>query len=411
MDKITYCENCENFLKKVSKLNILDKDDIMKIESPEKVLGVNFRVKLDNGKTEVFNGFRVRHNSVLGPSKGGIRFHQDVSLDEVCELAFLMSLKCSLVNLPFGGGKGGVKFDPKKYSENEIEKISRSFFREISNNIGVYVDIPAPDVNTNAKIMSYFLDEFEKIKGVKSPGIVTGKPLILGGSKVRDIATSLGAFYVIEKHFENQNKKNLKVVIQGFGNAGSHLAKMLFDLGYKIICVSDSKTGILDNRGLDINEVIKEKKNNKSFENTKYKKITNQKLLELDCDILIPSALGGVINDKNDRKILAKTIVEVANAPISPISDEVFKKKNIQVIPDILANSGGVIVSYLEWVQSIQNYYFEEDEIKDKLKKMILKAYENVMITSCENKISFREGAYIVSLKRIIEAEKMRGTI
>ena len=407
-EKITYCHNCQNFLNKISKLKILNKEDLDMVENPKQIVALNFKVKLDSGKIGVFSGFRVRHNDSLGPTKGGIRFHQDSNLEEVCELAFLMSLKCSLANLPFGGAKGAVKFNPKKYSDGEIERISKAFFRELSFCVGSNIDIPAPDVNTNPKIMSYFLDEFEKVKGYKDFGVVTGKPLILGGSKVRDISTSLGAFYIIQKHFEN--KKNLKVVIQGFGNAGMNLAKMLFESGHKIISVSDSSSSIVDLNGLFITKVIEEKQKHKSFSKTNFDKISNEKMLTLDCDILILSALSNSINEKNQNQIKAKNILEVANAPVSPVSDDFLNKKKITILPDILVNSGGVIVSYLEWVQNNQNYYFEEDDIKEKLKKIILDAYENVLSYSKKEKITIRESAYILSLKKIIDAEKFRNS-
>ena len=407
-EKITYCHNCQNFLNKISKLKILNKEDLDMVENPKQIVALNFKVKLDSGKISVFSGFRVRHNDSLGPTKGGIRFHQDSNLEEVCELAFLMSLKCSLANLPFGGAKGAVKFNPKKYSDGEIERISKAFFRELSFCVGSNIDIPAPDVNTNPKIMSYFLDEFEKVKGYKDFGVVTGKPLILGGSKVRDISTSLGAFYIIQKHFEN--KKNLKVVIQGFGNAGMNLAKMLFESGHKIISVSDSSSSIVDLNGLFITKVIEEKQKHKSFSKTNFDKISNEKMLTLDCDILILSALSNSINEKNQNQIKAKNILEVANAPVSPVSDDFLNKKKITILPDILVNSGGVIVSYLEWVQNNQNYYFEEDDIKEKLKKIILDAYENVLSYSKKEKITIRESAYILSLKKIIDAEKFRNS-
>ena len=404
--------NVKAQLEKVCDNDGISREEIQILKNPRKVINVNFPIKLDNGKNKLVSGFRVQYNNSLGPTKGGIRFHQSVDIEDVSELAFLMSLKCSLVNIPYGGAKGGIRINPKELSEGELERVSKRFFSEIANDIGEKIDIPAPDVNTNPKVMGWFLEEYERLNKKKSPGIVTGKPVEIGGSLGRDKSTSLGAFYIIEEMYKNANKKDLKIVIQGFGNAGLNLAKMLYDLGFKIIVVSDSRTGLYEENGLDIDKLIEFKSQRKSFEEyTSYEKISNEKLLELDCEILIPCALGDVITNKNNKNIKAKKIVEVANAPICPMSDLVLDEKQIEVIPDILANSGGVIVSYFEWVQNLQNFYWNLEEVNSKLKEIILNAYNNMKKLREEKNLKNREASYLLAINRILKAEKLRGNL
>ena len=377
---------------------------------PKQKLSICFPIRRDSGKVEHIFACRIRHNDSLGPTKGGIRFHEDVNEEEVEYLAFLMSLKTSLVKLPFGGAKGGIRINPKNYSKQELEKISRGFVKAMADNLGPLKDIPAPDVNTNSQTMDWMRDEYENIYKKYSPASFTGKSLILGGSKARQEATARGSFYIIEERFKDKEKSSIKVAIQGFGNAGSFIAKQLSSIGFKIIAVSDSKTGIYKEEGLDVEEIAKFKEENKSFEN--YKKvehITNKDLLELECDILIPAALGSVITKENASNIKANLIVELANAPITYKAEKILEQKNISIIPGILANSGGVIVSYFEWVQNLQGLSWEREKVLEELKKKIIDAYKEVLNTSKDLNCSYRTAAQIIAISRIAKAEKLRG--
>lgn len=370
-DDLIMCENCKMQLEKVKDIKHLNSKELFILKNPKRILTTNYPVRLDNGNIKLISAFRVQYNDALGPTKGGIRFHQSVDLGEVSELAFLMSLKTSLAGLPYGGAKGGVKINPKEFSDGELERVSRGYVKEMFKFIGEDIDIPAPDVNTNPKIMGWMLDEYERMLGKKAPGTFTGKPIVLGGSLGRDKSTAKGGFFILEEKYKNVDKSKLKVVIQGYGNAGQNIAEMLSTQGFKIIATSDSSCAIYDEKGLDVKKLSEFKSNDKnSFKNLEgYKKITNEELLELDCDLLIPAALGGVITSKNVNNIKAKVILELANSPISPGADSILKEKGIEVIPDILANSGGVIVSYFEWVQNLQNYYWTEKEVDDRLKE------------------------------------------
>ncbi len=409
--ELTICENCEIQLSKVQELENLSSRDLFILKTPRRILNVNYPVKMDNGKVQIINAFRIQYNDSLGPTKGGIRFHPDVNQEEVAELAFLMSLKTSLTGLPYGGAKGGIRINPKKLSLSELEEVSRGYVKEMFRFIGPQKDIPAPDVNTNPQVMIWMMDEYERIIGEKAPGAFTGKPVLLGGSLGRNESTARGLFYILEEKFKDQNKKNLKIAVQGFGNAGSKIAKFLFDLGFNIVAVSDSSSGIYNEDGLKIDELIKFKKKNAKFIDYVGKKISNEDILKLDVDLLIPAALGGVITKKNATKIKAKTIAELANAPLSPEADSILNKKGIEIIPDILANSGGVIVSYFEWVQNTQGYYWSEDEVNQKLKSKILNAYNAVLMQSKKYNLNLRTSSYSIAIERILEAEKMRGSI
>ena len=400
----------ENVKKQIEKaLKFIEVDENVKqiLFSPERILEVSIPVRMDNGKIRIFKGFRVQYNSARGPTKGGIRFHQEVSLDEVKSLASWMTWKCAVVDIPFGGAKGGVIVNPKELSENEIEGLSRNYIRKIVDFIGVDKDIPAPDVYTNPKIMAWMLDEYETIIRKKEPGMITGKPLSVGGSKVRDIATALGAFYVIEEALKYLKIDKPTFAIQGFGNAGMNLAKILYEKGYKIIAVSDSKGGVYDENGLNIPEIIRIKKSGKNV--SEYgNKISNEELLELNVDILIPAALGNQITEKNVDRIKAKYIAEVANGPTTPKADEILYNKGIFLTPDILTNAGGVAVSYFEWVQNRMGYYWEEKELKEKLEKKMKKSFEEVLSISKEKSIDMRTAAYIIAIKRVAEAIKVK---
>ena len=408
------CNNCSEKLKITEKISHLNEEEVFILKHPKKVFNVNYQIRLDNGKVKTFSGYRIQYNDALGPTKGGIRFHQDVDLEEVSELAFLMSLKNSLAGIPYGGAKGGISFNPKEYSKGEIERISRGYVKAIHKNIGEHIDIPAPDVNTTPEIMAWMTDEYEKIVGHKAPGVFTGKPVEIGGSLGRGTSTARGGFFIIEEIYKNIEKEKLKVAIQGFGNAGQHIATFLSNIGFKIIAVSDSSSGLYNENGLDIENLIKYKENKGKFSmyDNGAKLISNNELLELECEILVPAALGHVITKENAQNIKAKTILELANAPIEPTADKILDEKKITIIPDILANSGGVIVSYFEWVQNLQNYYWTEDEVNSKLKYQILKAYENVLTDKNKYELSsLREAAYSVAIKRILTAEKLKGNL
>ena len=367
-----------------------------------------------SGEKRKLRAFRVQHNDSRGPFKGGIRFHPEVNMDEVKALAFWMSMKCAVVNIPLGGGKGGVEIDAKKLSDKEYEEISRAYIRAIAEHIGPDRDIPAPDVYTNPQVMAWMLDEYEKIKGIKAPGVITGKPLALGGSKVRDYATAQGGVFVLKQAADllDMPPFRTRVAVQGFGNAGMHAARILSGIGYKIIAVSDSKGGIYDEQGLNIKKLIDHKKATGKVQGFEHAKdISNEDVLELDSEVLIPAALGGVITSQNAGRIKAKIIVELANGPIVPEADDILYKNDVFVIPDILANAGGVAVSYFEWVQNRTGYYWEEDEVLEKLSQIMFKAFRAVYETSKRLKIDMRTAAFVVGARRIIETERLRGNV
>lgn len=396
-----------NRLKKIA-----EKANIKKIETllrPKRIFTINFPIKREN-KTELIQAHRVQYNDWKGPAKGGIRYHQDVNLDEVKALAFWMTIKNSVVNLPLGGGKGGIEINPKDYSQKELEEISREYIRQLHKNLGPQIDIPAPDVYTNPQIMGWMIDEYEKITGKHLPGMITGKPLTIGGSEARSYSTAMGAFYVFEEAIKNYNlNKNSTIAIQGFGNAGLFLAKILNKNGYNIVAISDSKTGIYNQEGIDIQKAIELKTKEKSLENYPGEKITNKEILELDVDILIPSAIENVITEENAHNIKAKLILEVANGPVVSKAEEILKDKII--IPDVLANAGGVIVSYYEWVQNNTGDYWSEEKVLKKLKEKIVKAYSEIKQHKDKNNFDYRTSAYALALERIIQAGKDRGAI
>lgn len=384
-------------LGKASEIANLNKDVLLKLQSPDRFVQVSIPVRMDSGELKIFTGYRVQYDNTMGPYKGGIRFHNDVDLDEVKALAFWMTIKCSVVGIPFGGGKGGVVVDSKLLSENEIEKLSRGFIKKIKDIIGRDKDIPAPDVYTNPKIMAIMADEFG------DSAAFTGKPIDCGGSLGRDTATASGAFYIFEKAVEKLGlRKDSKVVIQGFGNAGAVLAKILFDAGYKIIAISDSKGGIFSENGLNIDEVSKHKESTGSvinYQNTK--NITNEELLELDTDVLALCALGSQITHENANNIKAKIVFELANGPVTPGADEILKSKNILVLPDVLTNAGGVTVSYFEWFQNMNQEIWTLEEINTKLKKIMYDAFDQIYKISNEKDINFRMASFVLALKRI----------
>ena len=396
--------NVIQFLEKIAPLANLSKKEVKLLQTPNRVLKADLVV---NGKK--YPAYRVQFNNARGPYKGGIRYHPEVSEDEVKSLAFWMTIKTAVTDLPYGGGKGGVTVDPKKLSKKELEELSRTYVRAFYKNLGPDTDIPAPDVYTTPEIMGWMLDEYQKLTGKKAPAFITGKPLELGGSKVRNIATALGGVYVLEEAVKKIGLKEKKVAIQGFGNAGMNMAKLLGEHGYSIVAVSDSKGGIYDPKGLNIDEVIRVKESKGTVvEYTKNRKISNEDLLESNCSILIPSALSGVITKENAAKIKAKIVLELANGPTTPEADEILSTRKVLVLPDILANAGGVTVSYFEWVQNKKNESWSEQEVKKKLQEKMISAFQQIWKEFSYDNKSFRTAAYIVALKKIAAAQKIK---
>ncbi len=380
------------------------------LEIPDRELTVEVPFRKDNGELESVIGFRVQHNNTRGPFKGGIRYHQHVDIDEVRSLATLMTWKTSLLDIPYGGGKGGIGVNPNNYTKTELERMSRRFFRAIDPVIGVNVDIPAPDVNTNAQVMSWFMDEYSQIHGY-SPGIVTGKPLELGGSEGREAATGRGTAVITRETSEKWgiNLKNCKVVIQGFGNVGSYAAKFLHEYGCKIIAVSDVTGGLFDVDGLDIPSLFDYNYEHRTIDGFEQgKKITNEELLSLECDFLIPAALGSAINTSNVDSLNCKVIVEAANGPVTGEAATKLWDKKIAIIPDILTNAGGVTVSYFEWVQNLQQFKWTEDEVNSKLEKKMVNAFDEVYAIKKERSVPMRIASFMVAIDRVHSAYKLR---
>ncbi|MCE8425053.1 MAG: Glu/Leu/Phe/Val dehydrogenase [Candidatus Methanoperedens sp.] len=413
-DEGNLCKKCITELEELYLYLDLSVEELDLLDMPRRSFTVHFPVKMDTGKTKMFVGHRVQYNDARGPAKGGIRFHPELTLDDVRDLAFLMSLKCAVVNIPFGGSKGGVAVNPKELSRNELEQVTRSYIRAIADHIGPHKDIPAPDVYTDEKIMAWILDEYERIKGEHIPAVVTGKPIELGGSKARGYSTSLGGIHILEEALNRSNmeKHDVNIAIQGFGNVGENASRILYEKGYKIIAVSDSKGGIMNMDGLTVPEVMKHKANTGSvidFKGSKF--ITNEELLTSECDILIPSALSEQLNKDNARDVKAKIVLELANAPTTIEADSIFLDRNIMLIPDILANAGGVVVSYFEWIQNLSNDYWEEERILEKLKKTMASSFNDVYSLCNEEKCSMRRSAYQLAVKRILHAERLRGNL
>ncbi|MBG9792755.1 glutamate dehydrogenase [Paenibacillus dendritiformis] len=383
------------------------------LKKPKRVLSVSFPVRMDDGTVRIFDGYRSQHNDAIGPTKGGIRFHPDVTLDEVKALSMWMTFKCGVVGLPYGGGKGGVICDPRQMSKGEIERVSRAFMEAISDIVGPERDIPAPDVYTTPQIMGWMMDTYSKLRGHYTPGVITGKPIIIGGSQGRNAATAQGCVYTIQSALQDIGRPMEKatVAIQGFGNAGRIAARLLTDLGATIVAVSDSRGGIYDPNGLDLDRVEQLKDEATILEYGHDFHISNEKLLELDVDILIPAALENVITKENAPRIKARIVAEAANGPTTPEADTILNQKGCIVIPDILANAGGVTVSYFEWVQNLMNYYWSEEEVLDKLQTNMVKSYEAVRDMANEYNTDLRTAAYMISLQRVTEAMRARGWV
>lgn len=400
----------------------LSEDTKERLKYPKATLMVSIPVRMDDGSLRVFQGYRVRYDDTRGPTKGGIRYHPNISIDEVKSLAFWMTFKCAVVSLPFGGAKGGITVNPKELSRMELERLSRGYIDAIADFIGPDTDIPAPDMYTNPMIMGWMMDEYSIIRRQLSPGVITGKPVSIGGSLGRNTATATGAFFAIETIMPKFGyiPEKTTVAIQGFGNAGAFLAELLCKAGYKVVAVSDSQGGIYSSQGLDIPSIRQYKESNKQMQAVycqdsvcnivEHKVLTNEELLTLDVDILIPAALENQIHEENATDIRAKFIFEVANGPTTSAADIILEKRAIYVFPDILVNAGGVTVSYFEWVQNRSGFYWTLDEVNQRLKAKMVAEIENIWQISQELSISMRTAAYVHGLNRLGEAINAKGT-
>jgi glutamate dehydrogenase (NAD(P)+) len=400
-------------LEKAAKVINLDKQALNILKEPLQILQIRIPVKMDDGRTEVFTGFRVHYNNARGPVKGGIRFHPEESLSTVKALAAWMTWKTAIVDIPLGGAKGGIICDTKKLSMGELERLSRAYVRSLGEYIGPEVDVPAPDVYTTPQIMAWMMDEYENIVRRSAPGVITGKPLELGGSLGRGDATAKGGMYVLREGAKRLGLDLSKatVAIQGFGNAGQFAVKLVQEHFHsKVVAVSDTKSGIYSDKGINFDALVEHKKKTGSVANFPgTKNITNQELLELNVDVLIPAAIENQLTAKNADKVKAKIILELANGPTTPDADEIFFKKKIMLLPDFLANSGGVTVSYFEWVQNVGGYYWDLDEVYSRLDKKMTKATKEVLDAAEKYKIDTRTAAYTISIKRVADAMKLRG--
>ncbi len=408
-----FYQNTMKIVEDAGRLINLNPNALERLRFPRRAIVVNVPVKMDDGRLKIFTGYRVQHNQMLGPFKGGIRYHQNVDLSEVAALAALMTFKNSLLGLPLGGGKGGVQVDPTLLSRNELEELTRRFTAEISPFIGPDKDIPAPDVGTDSQTMAWMLDTYSTDTGYSQTGVVTGKPIEIGGSLGRDSATGLGVVYVIEKAVQIINLKmtEARIAIQGFGKVGMHAAIEAYALGARVVAVSDISGGIYNEKGLNIPDLVRYVKENKvvkDFPGTQH--ISNSEILELPVDVLAPCALEGVITEKNAHEIKAKIIVEGANGPTTRPADEILHKNGVIVCPDILANGGGVVVSYFEWVQDIVWLFWTEEEVRNKLREIMYKAFDKVYAFSQKSEVNMRTAAMGSSLERLQRAMMLRGS-
>ena len=416
MLKKTPFKNYQTNVTKVAKILGLSNEYVKKLTTPNRIIKKKISIKLDNGKKKSFEAYRVQFNNARGPYKGGIRFHPAADIDEVKALAAAMAVKCAVVGIPLGGAKGGVTCDPKTLSAGELERISRAWGKVMAPYIGANKDIPAPDVYTTGQTMAYVLDEFEKFHGRSEAGAITGKPLSLGGSLGRDTATAGGGAIVLNAAVNAMKnaQSGLRVAIQGFGNAGATMAKILKKQGYKIVALSDSKGGIYFSDGFDPDAVEKAKGVKGSVQdfaigNPQVKKTSNDELLTCDCDVLVPAALDGVLTKDNASLVKAKIVVELANGPTTPEADEILAKRGVTVVPDVLANAGGVTVSYFEWVQNVSGFYWTSSEIRAKLEPIMVKGLKDIWQISRDKSVTLREAAYILGVGRIARAMKDRG--
>jgi glutamate dehydrogenase len=411
MAKINPFKSAMQQLANAAEAASLDPQTVNLLKQPKRVLSVSIPVKMDNGEVKVFQGFRVQYNDARGPFKGGLRFHPQVDMDEVKALAFWMSIKNAVVGVPYGGGKGGIIVDPKKLSKGELERLSRKFIDLIYKDIGPHVDVPAPDVNTTPEIMAWMVDEYSKLVGSFQPAVITGKPLSMGGSQGREEATGFGGVEVLKfAAKEMKLKKGATVAVQGFGNVGSFFAQLAIEAGFTVVAVSDSKGAIYNPKGLDIKKLEEYKKQTGSLSGfPETKNLTNEKLLELPVDILVPAALENQIHEGNARRVKARLIVEMANGPTTPEADKILHKKGAWVIPDVLANSGGVATSYLEWTQNLSGFYWSKKEVLGKLTEYMTEAFAGVLKTREKYNTDFRNAAFIVAVQRIAQSMNDRG--
>ncbi|MFS0637824.1 Glu/Leu/Phe/Val dehydrogenase [Mesobacillus foraminis] len=383
------------------------------LKEPLRMLTVRIPVRMDDGSVEIYTGYRAQHNDAVGPTKGGVRFHPEVDEDEVKALSMWMSLKCGIADLPYGGGKGGIICDPRQMSLGELERLSRGYVRAISQIVGPTKDIPAPDVYTNSQIMAWMMDEYSRIREYDSPGFITGKPLVLGGSQGREKATAQGVVICIEQAAKKRDItiEGASVVIQGFGNAGSYLAKFLHDAGAKVIGISDAYGALHNPDGLDIDYLLDRRDSFGTVTNLFEHTITNEELLELECDILVPAAISSQITQKNAHKIKASIVVEAANGPTTLEATKILSERGVLLVPDVLASAGGVTVSYFEWVQNNQGFYWSEEEINEKLRAVIIKSFNHVYNTAEQRKVNMRLAAYMVGAHKMSEASRFRGWV
>lgn len=402
----------------IRKANTTFKRDAIDIlKRPKRVLEVSFPLKRKDS-VKMITGYRVQYNETLGPTKGGIRFHPNVDKEEVKALAFWMTIKNSLMGLPYGGAKGGITINPRDVTEEELEYISREYIRQIHPFVGPRKDIPAPDVYTNAQIMGYMVDEFSKIKGDQLPGMITGKPLSLGGSHVRSVSTAMGGFYVLEEAIKNhlpdkaESKSEIRVAIQGFGNAGKNIAKIMSDAGYTIVGLSDSRCSIYNKDGLDINDMTKHKANTKALcQAPNSHEMPHEELMAMDVDVLVLAALENSVDSRLAERVKAKLILELANGPVTTEADKILEKKGIIILPDVLANAGGVVVSYFEWMQNLSGYNWTEDKVLARLKSKMVEVYNTLFKLKKDGQCSYRSAGYTHAILRLMEAERDRGHV
>ncbi|KMM59942.1 glutamate dehydrogenase [Bacillus glycinifermentans] len=383
------------------------------MKEPIRTLTVRIPVKMDNGSVKVFTGYRSQHNDAIGPTKGGVRFHPEVNEDEVKALSIWMTLKCGITNLPYGGGKGGIVCDPRSMSFGELERLSRGYVRAISQIVGPTKDIPAPDVYTNSQIMAWMMDEYSCLREFDSPGFITGKPLVLGGSHGRETATASGVTICIEEAVKRKgiSLKGARIIIQGFGNAGSFIAKFMHDAGAKVIGISDAYGALYDPAGLDIEYLLDRRDSFGTITKLFTDVITNEELLEKECDILVPAAISNQITMDNAHHIKAKIVVEAANGPTTLDATKVLNERGILLVPDILASAGGVTVSYFEWVQNNQGYYWSAEEVDKKLREVMVNSFQNIYQTTLTHQVDMRLAAYMEGVRKISEASRFRGWV
>lgn len=409
-----FLRSVEQYIEYASKILSLSREDFLLLKEPQNILQFSLTIKGDDSTIKKFLAYRIQHNNFKGPYKGGIRFHPEMDYSEALALATLMTLKCALINIPFGGAKGGIAVDPKELSERELEKLSRAFVKKIFPYIGPNKDVPAPDVNTNTQIMAWMSDEYSRLAQKYEPAAFTGKPVNQGGSEGREEATGFGGVVVLERLLDEQNldKSNLTVAVQGFGNVGEHIAQMLFKKGYRIVAVSDSRGAIYAPEGLNIPLVVKCKKEKGMISHcycigsvcdySGNGKISNEDLLHLPVDVLIPAALENVINKKNAKNIKAKIVLEMANGAVTFNAEEILNQNNVLVIPDILANAGGVAGSYLEWQQNLKNEHWQKEEVFVKIKEILEQATKDLIKNQKQYKTSLKKSAFILAIKRIL---------